>query len=633
MAASGSSRSLLQQLPAQLHLPSTPTGADMTQNEQLPIAMDLLNIRADALATHYCQDNVLSQPTANVELERATLRGEFSSWYAESTSETWSNPAKAAFDEAVEILKNELSPAECDLIWIRNSNSMQDVQKVLLEVQLRYQIQSAKGKLRSLLASCSRRVVYYAPVFDTLSQHYPEYVSLAWGAFKFLFMVMINHEELLAEISRAIINIANVLPRTRLLHDLYRTKEMQNGIASVYAKIIEFVLETVKWYKQNKLKHALSAVINPFKLSFKGIVDEIAERSRRVDELASVAVKAETRDVHMKVDALCHENVFLKNEMFTMKTEFLRMQCQFQTMTQAMLVSQTLQQQVAIGQQSQNALLIEWQTENIRQALESTGSDYGNAAETLAFCRSMRNRRRLRTPTQLPGGELLKLKAWIRDERSSLLMAHGNGVKSSSLDFATDLLDAIVELKAPIIWALPSSFGFSPTLTDILQSLTLQGISLSTNSHNSELNFVTIQDIRTADSISQWLSILERSLTRINKLFIIIDMSMIEKAANSQHDRRVFGPIRFAEELQNILSARRSGWIKIVLASWTSGASEQFTPERSQGHLQILTDRGTLQERKFWNPRLRGIARRNLKTSVQNFRAALGLSAANLTRL
>jgi len=31
--------------------------------------------------------------------------------------------------------------------------------------------------------------MYYGVIMDTLSQHHPEYVSLAWGAIKFLFIV------------------------------------------------------------------------------------------------------------------------------------------------------------------------------------------------------------------------------------------------------------------------------------------------------------------------------------------------------------------------------------------------------------------------------------------------------------
>ena len=48
---------------------------------------------------------------------------------------------------------------------------------------------SKSSKARRWLASCSERVAFYGSIMDTLVQLHPEYVSLAWGAFKFLFTV------------------------------------------------------------------------------------------------------------------------------------------------------------------------------------------------------------------------------------------------------------------------------------------------------------------------------------------------------------------------------------------------------------------------------------------------------------
>lgn len=148
---------------------------------------------------------------------------------------------------------------------------------------------------------------------------------------------MINFEELLIEFSKATATIANVLPRTRLLYELYPTEAIQTAVANVYAKIVEFVLETVKWYKKNRLQHAIAAVVSPYKLSFKNIVDEIAERSRMVDELANTAVKAELRDVHLKVNTLYDENVSLRSHTLDMRHELLQMKQQFHLMAQTMI--------------------------------------------------------------------------------------------------------------------------------------------------------------------------------------------------------------------------------------------------------------------------------------------------------
>ena len=50
----------------------------------------------------------------------------------------------------------------------------------------------AYAKAKVWLTSLSARVVYYGNILDVLVQHHSEYVSLAWGTFKFLFVVSIN---------------------------------------------------------------------------------------------------------------------------------------------------------------------------------------------------------------------------------------------------------------------------------------------------------------------------------------------------------------------------------------------------------------------------------------------------------
>ena len=52
-----------------------------------------------------------------------------------------------------------------------------------------YEKRSRKGKPREWLLAFSSRVMHYKSVMDTLAQHHPEYVSLVWGAMKFLFVV------------------------------------------------------------------------------------------------------------------------------------------------------------------------------------------------------------------------------------------------------------------------------------------------------------------------------------------------------------------------------------------------------------------------------------------------------------
>ena len=111
---------------------------------------------------------------------------------------------------------------------------------------------------------------------------------------------MLNHEELLTEISKAISRIADVLPRAELHLGLYPTERMKETIALLYAKIIKFVQSAISYYKKSRLSKSITAIVKPFPLSFKEIVDEIAECSKRADELANSASKAELRDLRIE---------------------------------------------------------------------------------------------------------------------------------------------------------------------------------------------------------------------------------------------------------------------------------------------------------------------------------------------
>lgn len=79
---------------------------------------------------------------------------------------------------------------------------------------------------------------------------------------------------------------------------------MKEMIALLYAKIIKFVQCAISYYKKSRLSKSVSAILSPFALSFKEILGEIAECSKRIDELANSASKAELRDLRIETQNL-----------------------------------------------------------------------------------------------------------------------------------------------------------------------------------------------------------------------------------------------------------------------------------------------------------------------------------------
>lgn len=66
---------------------------------------------------------------------------------------------------------------------------MHDVQAILRNAVSKYESKQRFPVLRDRLNRLSSKIHYYGNVVDVLVQHHPEYVSLVWGAMKFLFTV------------------------------------------------------------------------------------------------------------------------------------------------------------------------------------------------------------------------------------------------------------------------------------------------------------------------------------------------------------------------------------------------------------------------------------------------------------
>lgn len=93
-----------------------------------------------------------------------------------------------AYDAAKAIFSSEFTKDECKRIWLHDKACMADVIGILADLKQKYD-KKPESKARKWLVIFSGKVIYYGTVLDVLVQQYPEYVSLAWGTMKFLFIV------------------------------------------------------------------------------------------------------------------------------------------------------------------------------------------------------------------------------------------------------------------------------------------------------------------------------------------------------------------------------------------------------------------------------------------------------------
>lgn len=108
---------------------------------------------------------------------------------------------------------------------------------------------------------------------------------------------ILNHSNLVEQFSQALSLIAQVLPRSEVSADLYRTDEMRHAVANLYAHILLFLKQAAKWYNVGPAGRVLQALFKPFELSYKDTVEQIRICSQNIDGIASLASKVEIREI------------------------------------------------------------------------------------------------------------------------------------------------------------------------------------------------------------------------------------------------------------------------------------------------------------------------------------------------
>ncbi|XTI82906.1 hypothetical protein V2W45_1464303 [Cenococcum geophilum] len=178
---------------------------------------------------------------------------------------------------------------------------MDAVQEVIDNAKARYE-EGKRSKARKWLALLSTRVLLYGRVLDVLAQQHPEYVSLVWGAIKFFFIGVMNHEELIKELAKALCRIADALPQAELQVFLYPTNNIRQLVVTLYTQIVKFVQRAATWYSGGKAKHFVTAFTRPYNLRFKDLVEEITETSGKIDRLALSMAMAELRVIRTELE-------------------------------------------------------------------------------------------------------------------------------------------------------------------------------------------------------------------------------------------------------------------------------------------------------------------------------------------
>lgn len=215
------------------------------------------------------------------------------------------------------------------------------------------------------------------------------------------------------------------------------------------------------------------------------------------------------------------------------------------------------------------------------------------SGESLEFCRSIRKRLRGRTKLSLP--DIRKLESWA-SERSNTIILIDTLRAAVSKTFMVDLIDLILNSRLPVIWALRYADYWNQqiTTTDLMRMLVMQAIQVGAKNLFDTAFPVTAEQLREANSLDDWVDILNRLLSAVNQPFIALDADLLTHV--TMHER--------GEILENLETLRLNltGKVKIVIAM--SSVNRAYTDElrRLNACLYLRTEIAG-DERRLWRQR------------------------------
>ncbi|KAI0431097.1 hypothetical protein F5Y09DRAFT_330615 [Xylaria sp. FL1042] len=399
------------------------------------------------------------------------------------------------------------------------------------------------GKAWKWVTRLSGKIMFYAEVLDVIAQHHPEYVSLAWGAFKFVFIGVLSHETLIRELTKAMTRVADVVRHAQVQFMLYPTDELVEYMSDLYSHIMSFAIRAVEWYQKGKIAHALAAFASPFQLKFRDIVEDIYETSRKINRWAMTMNHVEIRQMRQQLTetAKALESAHIeRREMFQLVTELKG------------TISQYSQLQYT-GMLNTNQQLSEIQFSQIYSFISASPLPRPDLVRQSYNAR--RNRRQQASSgatTTLPW--ISDVQEWGQKRTSTQILVQGYfKTRHTIRDFAANAIDLIKEANIPVVWALdprvelPAENRFNTT--DVLKYLACQVLQINHTMLTERQASLSSARFQSAVTESEWLELLTSVLQGMNQIYFIVDMDLVERSGGTAsewlwHFARISGNLR-----------------------------------------------------------------------------------------
>ena len=362
--------------------------------------------------------------------------------------------------------------------------------------------------------------------------------------------------------AKALCRIADSLPRQELASVLYPTKQIKQGVAQLYAHLMEFLVKAMKWYRESALKHIIHSITQPVGIRYKDILESIEDCSRNVDKWVIASAQAELRDMHTLQQKTLSDVEETRSEVqssaFTVD-EIMKL-----------VVAMTPQlTQLIAGQLDTNQRVFDLQLSNMLTF--TTGSPILDPEISYRYGLLKRNRHKLRLGRPPNFWQSPKLKLWTDSDASALVIVTGPySLREKAQDFGINVIEAVKPTPTPVLWVLPNhnqSITGGITTVDILKSLVQQAMRLNKVFQSERACALSCARIQSAVQESEWFDILGSALAGLRQVYVVFDIGTLGRTVLALSDEFSW-PLAFISLFQTLASRASQTVLKIVLIGY-----------------------------------------------------------------
>ena len=304
---------------------------------------------------------------------------------------------------------------------------------------------------------------------------------------------------------------------------------MKDSMAKLYAHLLMFLHQAVKWFSRHSTGRVLSAVLKPFELKNKGLIDQIQTYTKTIDEEASAAFKAELRGLHVDVQKNGKRIAELSEKMdekYKMHEERLDI---FDTKLEEISIQiKDMRHKVTNVQgvvRDTRTRVIDLQFNDVINNLKPQILP----EDSLRKQKALVNRGKPGLNSSQGMVEVMqRLDNWICAPDSPILILQaGPRAQLNAKQLAIELLCVLEPTKVAVIWHFSDGNQQEDflSMTDILRCLVFQLYRIAPELLNPSVEGVNATRLQAQHSEAEWLNLLCLTLSRFHRCFLLCEAS------------------------------------------------------------------------------------------------------------